>query len=86
MMTNTYKVAVKISDEIVNLRDDILVRIITKYYNNENKCFSTETDRIIIPKQLVKEAIEYFMKHEPDRFKQLQYESSERVDRENGGE
>lgn len=85
-MTNTYKVAVKISDEIVKLRDDILVRIITEYYNDENKCFSTETDRIIISKQVVKEAIDYFMKHEPDRFRQLQYESLERVERKIGGE
>ena len=78
-MTNTYKVAVKISDEVVNLRDDILIRIITEYYNNENKCFSTETDRIIISKQLVKEALDYFMKHEPDKFRLLQYEAHERV-------
>ena len=78
-MTNTYKVAVKISDEIVNLRDDIVIRIITEYYNNENKCFSTETDRIIISKQLVKEAMDYFMKNEPDKFRLLQYEAHERV-------
>lgn len=83
-MTSTYKVAIKISGEIVKLKEDILVRIITEYYNNENECFSTETDRIIIPEQLVKESIEYFKEHEPDRFRLLQNESHERIVREMG--
>lgn len=81
-MTDVYKAAVKISDEVVNLREDILVRIITEYYNNENKCFGTETNRIIISKQLVKEAIDYFIKNEPDRFRLLQHEAYERVNGE----
>lgn len=85
-MTNVYEAAVKLTDEVVNLREDILVRIITEYYNNENKCFSTEANRIIISKQIVKEAIDYFMKHEPDRFNQLQFESHERIVREMGKE
>lgn len=85
-MTNVYKVAVKISDEVINLREDILVRIITEYYNNENECFGTETNRTIISKQVVKEAIDYFIKHEPDRFRQLEHESHKRIVREMGGE
>ena len=85
-MTDTYKFVAKISSDVVDMKADILVRIITEYYNNEDECFSTETNRIVISKQLVKEAMDYFMKHEPDRFRLLQDEAHIRIARKNGGE